>query len=259
MTYLLCKLFIKNRDDVRSPSVIRAYGTLSSVVGIILNVMLAAIKLLAGVLSASISITADAINNLSDVGSQAISFISFKMSSKPADKDHPFGHARMEYIASKGFKTAGEPSSVEEILLPEEFDEILSEYNETYDKIEKTISFDFASDDIKDGTYYFMWTEGGWTQDDYRVAYAISDNPLGPFERIATILEQDLQVGTGAGHHSIIQDPKSDKWYIIYHRHPLGSTEGNDREVCIDELHFDENGYILPVKMTFEGVEKNRL
>jgi beta-xylosidase len=112
---------------------------------------------------------------------------------------------------------------------------------------------------IKDGKYYFMWSEGGWTQDDYRVAYAISDNPLGPFERIATILEQDLQVGTGAGHHSIIQDSKSDKWYIIYHRHPLGSTEGNDREVCIDELHFDENGYILPVKMTFEGVEKNRL
>lgn len=100
MTYLLCKLFIKDRDDVKSPSVIRAYGTLSSVVGIILNLMLAAIKLLAGVLSASISITADAINNLSDAGSQVISFISFKMSSKPADKDHPFGHARIEYVAS---------------------------------------------------------------------------------------------------------------------------------------------------------------
>ena len=100
MTSLLCKLFIKNYEDVRSPRVIRAYGTLSSVLGIILNILLSAFKLLAGVLSASVSITADAVNNLSDAGSQVISLISFKMSAKPADKDHPFGHARFEYVAS---------------------------------------------------------------------------------------------------------------------------------------------------------------
>lgn len=112
---------------------------------------------------------------------------------------------------------------------------------------------------IKDGRYYFMWSEGGWTGPDYCVAYAIADNPLGPFERIGKILEQDPDIGTGAGHHSVIYNEKNDKWYIIYHRHPLGSTDGNDREVCIDEMHFDENGYILPVKMTFEGVGKARL
>jgi beta-xylosidase len=111
----------------------------------------------------------------------------------------------------------------------------------------------------KDGKYYFMWSEGTWTRDDYRVAYAIADNPLGPFERIETILEQDLEVGTGAGHHSVVHEPKSGKWYIFYHRHPLGSTDGNHRVVCIDEMFFDENGYILPVKMTFEGVEANPL
>ena len=109
---------------------------------------------------------------------------------------------------------------------------------------------------IKDGRYYFMWSEGGWTGPDYCVAYAIADNPLGPFERIGKILEQDPDIGTGAGHHSVIYNEKKDKWYIIYHRHPLGSTDGNDREVCIDEMHFDENGYILPVKMTFEGVKR---
>lgn len=112
---------------------------------------------------------------------------------------------------------------------------------------------------MKDGKYYFMWSEGGWTGPDYCVAYAIADNPLGPFRRIGKILEQDPEVGTGAGHHSVIYNEKKDKWYIVYHRHPLGSTDGNDREVCIDEMHFDENGCILPVKITFEGVRKARL
>ena len=112
---------------------------------------------------------------------------------------------------------------------------------------------------MKDGKYYFMWSEGGWTGPDYCVAYAIADNPLGPFRRIGKILEQDPEVGTGAGHHSVIYNEKKDKWYIVYHRHPLGSTDGNDREVCIDEMHFDEDGFILPVKITFEGVSRARL
>lgn len=112
---------------------------------------------------------------------------------------------------------------------------------------------------LMDGKYYFMWSEGGWTGPDYCVAYAIADNPLGPFKRIGKILEQDPEVGTGAGHHSVIYNRKKDKWYIVYHRHPLGSTDGNDREVCIDEMNFDENDYILPVKITFEGVRKDRL
>ena len=100
MTSLLCKLFVKDRNDLRSPSVIKAYGTLSSITGIILNLLLSALKFFAGLISGSLSITADAVNNLSDAGSQVISFVSFKLSSKPADKDHPFGHARFEYVAS---------------------------------------------------------------------------------------------------------------------------------------------------------------
>lgn len=112
---------------------------------------------------------------------------------------------------------------------------------------------------IRDGKYYFMWSEGGWTQADYRVAYAIADGPMGPFKRIATVLQADDKVGTGAGHHSVIFEPKSGKYYVVYHRHPLGSTDGNDRVTCIDEMKFDENGHILPITITHEGVEANPL
>lgn len=100
MTYLLSKLFIKNRENVKDPKVRRAYGTMVSIVGILANLLLAAIKLFAGMISGAISITADAVNNVSDAGSQIISLISFKISAKPADRDHPFGHARIEYVAS---------------------------------------------------------------------------------------------------------------------------------------------------------------
>ena len=100
MTELLCKLFIKDRDNLTSPSVRRAYGTLASIVGIILNMTIAMGKIVIGFLFGAISLQADGINNLSDAGSQIISFISFKIASKPADRDHPFGHARIEYVAS---------------------------------------------------------------------------------------------------------------------------------------------------------------
>jgi len=107
---------------------------------------------------------------------------------------------------------------------------------------------------IRNGKYYFMWSEGGWTGPDYTVAYAMADSPFGPFKRIGKVLQQDTTVATGAGHHSVIHLPKEDKWYIIYHRHPLGETDGNARVTCIDEMKFDENGFILPVKITKEGV-----
>ena len=69
-------------------------------VGIVINLILAGIKILAGVLAGSVAIIADAFNNLSDSGTSVITLLSFKLSSKPADKEHPFGHARIEYIAS---------------------------------------------------------------------------------------------------------------------------------------------------------------
>ena len=112
---------------------------------------------------------------------------------------------------------------------------------------------------LKDGKYYFMWSEGGWTGPDYKVAYAIGDSPFGPFKRIATVLQSDPKVATGAGHHSVIHNAKSNQWYIVYHRHPLGDTDGNHRVVCIDEMKFDKDGYIQPVTITFEGVKAHTL
>jgi len=108
---------------------------------------------------------------------------------------------------------------------------------------------------VRNGKYYFMWSEGGWTGPNYSVAYAIADSPLGPFERIGKILQQDPEVATGAGHHSVLHIPDTDDYYIVYHRRPLGETNGNHRVVCIDRMTFDENGKINPVKITFEGVD----
>ncbi len=91
------------------------------------------------------------------------------------------------------------------------------------------------------------------------MAYAVADSPFGPFTRIGKILQQDSTVATGAGHHSVIKVPKTDKWFIVYHRRPLGETNGNRRVTCIDEMHFDEKGFIKPVKITREGVNKEPL
>ena len=110
----------------------------------------------------------------------------------------------------------------------------------------------------RDGKYYFMWSEGGWQGPDYCVSYAIADSPLGPFERVGKILEQDPEIATGAGHHSVIKGRGDDEYYIVYHRHPLGHG-GSERVVCIDRLEFDADGKIKPVKMTFSGVPSSPL
>jgi cation diffusion facilitator family transporter len=126
LTSTLVKLFVKNKENINDPKTRASYGTLSSIVGIILNVFLSIAKLTIGTLFGSIAITADATNNLSDAGSQIVSFISFKISAKPADRDHPFGHARIEYVASMivsflilhiGFDLLSE--SVKKIFSPE--------------------------------------------------------------------------------------------------------------------------------------------
>ena len=100
MTDLLIKLFVKDHNNPDKAEVREKYGVFSSIVGIITNLILAALKLIAGILSFSIAIVADALNNLSDAGSSMISFVSFKIAAKPADKEHPFGHARIEYVSS---------------------------------------------------------------------------------------------------------------------------------------------------------------
>lgn len=112
---------------------------------------------------------------------------------------------------------------------------------------------------IRNGKYYFMWSEGGWTGPDYSVAYAISDSPFGPFKRIGKILQQNPAIATGAGHHSVIHEKEKDAWYIVYHRRPIGETDGNSRVTCIDRMYFDEKGLIQPVIITKEGVPPNRL
>ncbi|HPC61222.1 MAG TPA: glycoside hydrolase family 43 protein [Verrucomicrobiota bacterium] len=111
---------------------------------------------------------------------------------------------------------------------------------------------------LKDGKYYFMWSEGGWTGPNYSVAYAMADSPLGPFKRIGKILQQDPAVATGAGHHSVIRVPGTGQWYIVYHRRPLGETDANHRVVCIDRMEFDEAGLIKPVRITHEGIRPVR-
>lgn len=100
MTDLLIRIFIKDHSNPSDTVVREKYGVFSSIVGIITNLILAGMKLVAGLLSFSIAIVADALNNLSDAGSSLISFVSFKIAAKPADKEHPFGHARIEYVSS---------------------------------------------------------------------------------------------------------------------------------------------------------------
>ena len=100
MTKLLLKLFVKNHNDVGNDLVRENYGKLSGIVGILLNLLLAVGKILVGTLFGLISVTADGLNNLTDCGSNLVSLISFKLSNKPADKEHPYGHARIEYVSS---------------------------------------------------------------------------------------------------------------------------------------------------------------
>lgn len=99
MFKILRKLFIKNYDDVKNDKVRESHGILVSIVGIVTNVILFVFKFLIGLFTYSMSIIADAINNLSDMGSSIVNLIGFKLSAKPADKEHPFGHQRIEYIA----------------------------------------------------------------------------------------------------------------------------------------------------------------
>lgn len=125
MTKLLINAFVKNNDDVKNPVVRGAYGFVAGVVGIVCNILLCVAKMLVGILSGSVSITADALNNLSDATSSIVTLLGFHISKKPADEDHPFGHARFEYLSGLavagliliiGFELA--TSSIEKIIHP---------------------------------------------------------------------------------------------------------------------------------------------
>ena len=107
---------------------------------------------------------------------------------------------------------------------------------------------------LRDGKYYFMWSEGNWTDGTYTVAYAMAEKATGPYHRIGTILRSDPEIATGAGHHSVIHVPGTDLWYIIYHRRPIPNEGRDHRVTCIDPLQFHDDGTIRQVKMSFEGV-----
>ena len=102
MTKLLLKLFVKDADNTDNPKVRAAIGTLSGLVGIVCNALLFAFKLLVGTLTGSVSITADAMNNLSDASGSIVTFIGFRVADMPADEHHPYGHARAEYLSGLG-------------------------------------------------------------------------------------------------------------------------------------------------------------
>ncbi len=95
---LFRKAFIKNYENVTDPKVRNRYGVCAGIIGIVSNAILFVIKIVAGIIGGSITIIADAINNLSDAGSSVVTLVGFKLSSTPPDKDHPFGHARYEYV-----------------------------------------------------------------------------------------------------------------------------------------------------------------
>lgn len=99
MTRLLLRLFVRNADQTDDPKVRSAYGILAGIVGILCNLLLFAGKLVVGTLSGSVSITADAVNNLSDASSSVVTLVGFRIAEKPADEGHPYGHARVEYIS----------------------------------------------------------------------------------------------------------------------------------------------------------------
>lgn len=100
MTNFLLKLFVKDYQNVNDPKVREAYGKFASIVGMTVNLFLSVAKILIGYMFGALSVMADGLNNLTDLGSNVVTLVSFIISGKPADKEHPFGHARMEYVAS---------------------------------------------------------------------------------------------------------------------------------------------------------------
>jgi len=125
MTKLLLRLFVGDGDPIQSPKARAAVGRLSGLVGILCNVLLFGAKLAIGLLSGSVSITADAMNNLTDATGSIVTLLGFKMAEKPADEDHPYGHARFEYLSGLavaaliiviGFELA--KGSVEKLIMP---------------------------------------------------------------------------------------------------------------------------------------------
>ena len=105
----------------------------------------------------------------------------------------------------------------------------------------------------RNGVWYFMYSSGGWMDDSYCVKYCTAKSPFGPFTYRGQLLGRQDPVGTGAGHHSVLNVKGTDNWYICYHRRPIPNKGPGDRHVCLERMTFDKQGGILPVKMTTKG------
>jgi GH43 family beta-xylosidase len=103
----------------------------------------------------------------------------------------------------------------------------------------------------RNGTYYFMWSENDTRSEDYRVAYATGSSPLGPWTRRGIVLQKRLDAGIrGPGHHSVVQAPGTDTWYVAYHRFAVPAGNGTNRETAIDRMRFNADGTIQPIVPT---------
>lgn len=100
------------------------------------------------------------------------------------------------------------------------------------------------------GKWYFMYSSGGWTTDNYCVNYCVANTPFGPFEFKGRILGSQRPIATGAGHHSVVCVPGTDEWYICYHRRPIPNESPHHRVICLDRMYFESDGSIRPVVMT---------
>lgn len=134
----------------------------------------------------------------------------------------------------------------------------MTSFNASQVRTYKPANYNEGSFVVKRGsTYYFMWSENDTRSEDYRVAYATSSSPTGPWgNRVGLILQKDLTQGIkGTGHHSVVQVPGTDQWYIAYHRFAIPNGDGTHRETMIDRLYFNADGSIRPVVPTLEGIE----
>jgi beta-xylosidase len=100
----------------------------------------------------------------------------------------------------------------------------------------------------RDGVYYFMWSEGSWGDETYNVAWARSSNPFGPFEREGSLFLPTPELGTSAGHHTVLA--KDGRFIVAYHRRPPGVRERDCRVVCLEEMLFDDEGRVLPIPLS---------
>lgn len=101
----------------------------------------------------------------------------------------------------------------------------------------------------RNGTYYIMWSENGYGDVTYQVAYGTSDSPMGPFKPRGVILKQDPVIAVATGHNSVLNIPGTDIWFIAYHRRPLHESIGDNRVVALDRMYFDDDGGIEPIEL----------